>query len=154
MENPQQAGDRIYNALLHGKKKEEVVFDVILNNNYEKRMLISQYYKSAYTNTLFDDIKSIGGDFSYAASLMFLNPLEFCIKLLGKAVDKKDKICIFELLSSKSLDEIKLIEDVYQKEYDKSLRDGLDKIFSGVMKKNVLNFLTTKRNQDHNPKKK
>lgn len=156
MENPQQAGDRLHEALTSGKNKEEIALNIAMTNNLSKRVTIAQYYQAAYTNPLYDDLKSkLGGDFGNAVALMFLSPLDFCVKMLKKAFKSfsTDEECIFEMLTSKSLDELKLIEEAYQREVGKSLQDDINKEFSGVLKKNVLSLFTTQRIFNASPKK-
>ena len=156
MENPQQAGDRLHQAITSGKNKEDIALNIAMTNDLSHRVTIAQYYQAAYTNALYDDLKSkIGGDFGNAVALMFLSPLDFCIKMLKKAFKgfSTDEECIFEMLTSKTTDELKLIEEAYQREVGKSLQEELGKEFSGVLKKNVLNLFVTQRTFNPNPKK-
>ena len=156
MENPQQAGDRLHDALTTGKNKEDIALNIAMTNNLSKRITIAQYYQAAYSNPLYDDLKSkLSGDFGNAIALMFLSPLDFCVKMLKKAFKgfSTDEECVFEMLTSKSIDELKLIEEAYQREVGKSLQDEINKEFSGVIKKNVLNLFNTQRASNPNPKK-
>ena len=155
MQSVQQCGDAIHEALFNdkNKNKKEVLFSIATNSDLSQRITIAQYYQGAYEHTLFDDLKSkLSGDYGYIISLMFLSPLEFCVKMLKKAVSK-DESCVFEMLTSKSIDELKLIEEAYYNETKKNLQDDISKNFSGVLKKNVLNLFTTQRVYNQSPKK-
>ena len=155
MQGIQQYGDEIHEALFEDKKKNknEVIFNIATNTNLSQRITISQYYQAAYEHTLYDDLKSkLSGDYGYIISLMFLSPLEFCVKMLKKAVPK-DESCIFEMLTSKSVEELKLIESSYFNETKKNLQEELGKGFSGTLKKNILNLFTTQRTYNSAPNK-
>lgn len=155
METAQQAGERIYGAL-YGKvkNKEDIILEIAVNNNLKRRGEIAQYYRSAYDKVLYEDIKSkIGGDFGEAACQLFLSPLEFCIANLKDGIKEKDDVQIFEMITSKNQDELKLIEDAYFNSTGKVLRQELDKIYKDVMKKNVLNIFTTPRSTVTRPNK-
>ena len=109
-------------ANLYGKKKDDIILDVCMANNLQNRVAIAQYYKATYETSLFEDIKSkIGGDFGYCAAQMFLSPLEFCIHHLKLGL-KKSNEWTMEQLTSKTPEELKIIEDAYQKDTGKDLK--------------------------------
>jgi hypothetical protein len=136
--------------MLHGKKKEDLILDVTMNNNLQNRVAIAQYYKAAHDVSLFEDIKSkMGGDFGYCAAQMFLSPLEFCIWHLKLGL-KKGNETVMEMLTSKTVDELKIIEEAYKKDTGKDLKTDITKAFSGVIGKNLLNLFDNPR--INNPK--
>ena len=149
MSNISEIAEKLYQCL-HGKKKEDVILEVTMNNNLQNRVAIAQYYKSTYETSLFEDIKSkIGGDFGYCAAQMFLSPLEFCIWHLKLGIKNKNETAM-EMLTSRTVDELKIIEDAYKKDTGKDLKADITKAFSGVIGKNLLNLFDNQR--INNPK--
>ena len=135
------------------KKKDDIILDVIMNNNLVNRVYIANYYQSTYGTSLFDDIKSkIGGDFGYCAAQLFLSPLDFCIFHLKKGLDKKNEWAM-EQLTSKTPEELQLIEDEYKKGTGKDLKTDITKAFSGAVGKNLINLFDTPRITNKNPNK-
>ena len=140
-------------ANLYGKKKEDIVLEVCMRNSLQNRVAIAQYYRATYDTSLFDDIKSrIGGDFGYCAAQMFLTPLEFCIHHLKLGI-KKGSLTAMEQITSKTPEELKIIEDAYKKDTGKDLKTDLTKIFSGAIGKDLLNLFDTPRVVNPKPKK-
>jgi hypothetical protein len=136
--------------MLHGKKKDDLILEVTMNYNLQNRVAIAQYYKATHEDSLFEDIKSkIGGDFGYCAAQMFLSPLEFCIWHLKLGL-KKGNETVMEMLTSKTVDELKIIEEAYKKDTGKDLKTDITKAFSGVIGKNLLNLFDNPR--INNPK--
>jgi len=136
--------------MLYGKKKDDLILDVTMSNNLQNRVAIAQYYKATYDTSLFEDIKSkIGGDFGYCAAQMFLSPLEFCIWHLKLGL-KKGNETVMEMLTSKTVEELKIIEEAYRKDTGKDLKTDITKAFSGVIGKNLLNLFDNPR--INNPK--
>jgi hypothetical protein len=68
------------------------------------------------------------------------------------AIDKKD-LRVFEQLTSRTPEELKLIEDKYNKVTGKNLKDDIMKSFSGAVGKNLVNLWSTKRISNPNPDK-
>ena len=140
-------------ANLYGKKKEDLILDVVMNNNLQNRVAIAQYYKATYETSLFDDIKSkISGDFGYCAAQMFLTPLEFCIHHLKLGI-KKSNECAMEMLTSKTTEELKIIENAYKRDTGKDLRSDIIKAFSGGVGKNLVNLFDNQRVNNPKPSK-
>jgi len=140
-------------ANLYGKKKEDLILNVAMANNLSNRVAIAQYYKATYETSLFDDIKSkIGGDFGYCAAQMFLTPLEFCIHHLKLGL-KKGNETTMEMLTSKTTDELKIIEDAYKQDTGKDLKADILKSYSGAIGKNLINLFNNARISNPKPSK-
>ena len=147
-----EVAERLYENF-KGKKKDDVILDVIMANNLQNRVAIAQFYKATYEASLFDEIKNkISGDFGYCAAQMFLSPLEFCIHHLKIGL-KKGNDCAFEQLTSKTPKELQIIEDAYRKDTGKELKTDITKAFSGAIGKNLLNLFTNERINNPKPKK-
>ena len=153
MSNIQEIEENLH-AILYGKKSDDVILNAVMSNNLQNRVAIAQYYKATYETSLFDDIKNkISGDFGYCAAQMFLSPLEFCIYHLKLGL-KKGNECAMEMLTSKTPEELKIIEDAYRKDTGKELKTDITKAFGGAIGKNLLNLFTTKRISNPKPNKK
>ena len=153
MEEPQAAADRLHTALF-GKNREEVCLDVVINNDLEHRLLIAKKYGELFGNPLYEDMKSkLSGHFKELCGYCFLTPMEFNAKMLkrgfkGLSIDEQ---LIFEILANHTLEEYKQIEDAYRTETKKELSKDLEKNFSGGLRKDLLNLISTERRTNENP---
>jgi hypothetical protein len=138
---------------IDGKEKENIILEVIMKNNLKNRVDISNYYQANFGISLFEEInKKIKGDYGYCAAQLFLSPLDFCIHHLKLGLQKKNE-CAMEQLTSRTPEELKLIEDKYNKVTGKNLKDDIMKSFSGAVGKNLVNLWSTKRISNPNPDK-
>ena len=136
------------------KEKENVVLDTIMKNNLKNRVEISNYYQRTYGISLFEEIKAnIKNDFGDCACQLFLSPLDFCIHHLNIGIEKGSEVAM-EQLTSRSIEDLKLIEEQYNKTYKKDLKTEISNKFKGAVGKNLLNLWNTKRIENHNPDKK
>ena len=155
MEDPAAAADRLHSALF-GKNREETCLDIVINNDLEHRLLIAKKYGELFGNPLYEDMKSkLSGHFKELCGYCFLTPMEFNAKMLkrgfkGLSVDEQ---CIFEILACHTLEEYKQIEDAYRTETKKELTKDIEKSFSGAIRKNLLNMLSTERRTNETPDK-
>jgi hypothetical protein len=155
MEDPKAAAERLHTALF-GKNREETCLDIVINNDLEHRLLIAKKYGELFGNPLYEDMKSkLSGHFKELCGYCFLTPMEFNAKMLkrgfkGLSVDEQ---CIFEILACHTLEEYKQIEDAYRTETKKELTKDIEKSFSGAIRKNLLNMISTERRTNENPDK-
>ncbi len=148
-----EKAESLHNALFAKKGADDAVLNAVMSNDLQNRIAIAQYYKATFENSLFDDIKSkLGGDYGYCAAQMFLSPLEFCIYHLKLGLKKGNETAM-EMLTSKTPEELKIIEDAYRKDTGKELKTDITKYFSGSIGKNLLNLFTTQRISNPNPNK-
>ena len=155
MEDPKAAAERLHTALF-GKNREETCLDIVINNDLEHRLLIAKKYGELFGNPLYEDMKSkLSGHFKELCGYCFLTPMEFNAKMLkrgfkGLSVDEQ---LIFEILADHTLEEYKQIQDAYRVETKKELTKDLEKNFSGAIRKNLLNMISTERRTNENPDK-
>ena len=155
MEDPTSAAERLHTALF-GKNREETCLDIVINNDLEHRLLIAKKYGELFGNPLYEDMKSkLSGHFKELCGYCFLTPMEFNAKMLkrgfkGLSVDEQ---LIFEILADHTLEEYKQIQDAYRVETKKELTKDLEKNFSGAIRKNLLNMISTERRTNENPDK-
>ena len=155
MDKIKEAGDLLKNAL-YSKNKEDAVLDVISNFNLDERLQICNYYQERYNIDLYDELKDkLSGHFKEVAIHLFLDPITYIAKLLKKALKgfAGDESIVFETLTSYTQDELREIEQAYAEETGKELSKDIEKNFSGMMKKNLVNVLYTPRNVNNNPNK-
>ena len=155
MEDPKDAAERLHSALF-GKNREETCLDIVINNDLEHRLLIAKKYGELFGNPLYEDMKSkLSGHFKELCGFCFLTPMEFNAKMLkrgfkGLSIDEQ---LIFEILACHTLEEYKQIQDAYKVETKKELSKDLEKHFSGALKRNLLNMISTERRTNENPNK-
>ena len=136
------------------KEIEDIILDTIMKNNLKSRFEISNYYKRTYGISLFEEIQTkVKGDFGDCACQLFLSPLDFCIHHLHIGLDKGNEVAM-EQLTSRSIEDLKLIEEQYNKTYEKDLKTEISNKFKGAVGNNLLNLWNTKRIENHNPDKK
>ena len=152
MEDPTSAAERLHTALF-GKNREETCLDIVINNDLEHRLLIAKKYGELFGNPLYEDMKSkLGGHFKELCGFCFLTPMEFNAKMLKRGFKglSCDEQLIFEILCDHTLDEYKQVQDAYRTETKKELAKDLEKNFSGALRKNLLNMITTERRTNRN----
>ena len=139
---------------IKSKEIDDIILDTIMKNNLKSRVDIANYYQTTYGVSIFEEIKSkVGGDFGYCAAQMFLSPLDFCIHHLQFGLKKANE-CAMEQLVSRTPEELKLIEDKYNRTTGGDLKADITKAFSGAVGNNIINLWNTKRVQNSNPNKK
>ena len=109
-----------------------------------------------YKNPLYEDIKSkLSGHFKELCGYCFLTPMEFNAKMLKRGFKglSVDDAAIFEILACHTLEEYKQIQGAYKTETNKELTKDIEKNFSGSIKRNVLNMISTERRTNENPDK-
>ena len=147
MMSVEEAGDLLYNSL-DGRNKDEAVFNVIQNTNLEKRIQICNYFARTYGKSLYSELKSkLNGHFKGIAIHLFLHPITYIAKSLKKGLKGfgSDETVVLEVLTSYDQEELKQIEDAFNTETGKELSKEIEKNFSGVLKKNLLNLLNIPR---------
>ena len=155
MEDPKAAAERLHTALF-GKNREETCLDVVINNDLEHRLLIAKKYGEMFGKPLYEDMKSkLSGHFKELCGYCFLTPMEFNAKMLKrgfKGLSVDDQL-IFEILANHTLEEYKQIQDAYKTETNKELTKDLEKNFSGAIRRNILNLISTERRTNETPDK-
>ena len=144
-----ELGDLIYNSL-DTKNKEEAIIQVVVNTDLEKRLKICMYYSETYGKSLYSELKTkLSGHFKALAIHLFIHPITFYAKLLKKGLKSfgGDEDIVLEALTSHNQEEIHQIESAFKIETGKELTKEIEKNFSGVLKKNLINLITTPRTE-------
>ena len=151
----QEAADLLDQAL-QGKNKEETILNVIQNTTLDKRLQVCNYFAEKYGNSLYSELKSkLTGNFRALAIHLFLHPITFVAKMLKKGLKGFSAYegIVLEALTSHTQDELRQIEQAFKAETGKDLSKEIEKNFSGILKKNLLNLLYTPRGNNPNPDK-
>ena len=144
-----ELGDLIYNSL-DTKNKEEAIIQVVENTDLEKRLKICMYYSETYGKSLYSELKTkLSGHFKALAIHLFIHPITFYAKLLKKGLKSfgGDEDIVLEALTSHNQEEIHQIESAFKIETGKELTKEIEKNFSGVLKKNLINLIITPRTE-------
>ena len=148
-----ELGDLLYKSL-DTKDKEEAIIKVVENSNLEKRLQICLYYSETYGKSLYSELKTkLSGHFKALAIHLFIHPITFYAKLLKKGLKSfgGDEDIILEALSFPNKEEMNQIESCFKTETGKDLIQEIEKNFSGVLKKNLINLISTPRGEFHTP---
>ena len=148
-----ELGDLLYKSL-DTKDKEEEIIKVVENSNLEKRLQICLYYSETYGKSLYSELKTkLSGHFKALAIHLFIHPITFYAKLLKKGLKSfgGDEDIILEALSFPNKEEMNQIESCFKTETGKDLIQEIEKNFSGVLKKNLINLISTPRGESHTP---
>ena len=81
-----------------------------VNNVIENEPAVNLPQENYEINTIEEINKKIKGDYGYCAAQLFLSPLDFCIHHLKLGLQKKNE-CAMEQLTSRSIEDLKLIEE-------------------------------------------
>ena len=148
-----ELGDLLYKSL-DTKDKEEAIIKVVENSNLEKRLQICLYYSETYGKSLYSELKTkLSGHFKALVIHLFIHPITFYAKLLKKGLKSfgGDEDIILEALSFPNKEEMNQIESCFKTETGKDLIQEIEKNFSGVLKKNLINLISTPRGESHTP---
>ena len=78
---------------------------------------------------------------------MFLSPIEFCLHHLKLGL-KNDYETVLEILTSKTNEELKVIEKVYKLDTGNELRNDIMKEYKGIIGKNLILMFDTARSNN------
>ena len=138
------------------KNKDDIIVEVIMNTDLDKRIEICNAYLKKYERDLYSDLKSkLNGTFKELASYLFLPPEEFMAKMLKKSLKgfQIDESTIYEIFTICTQEELKLVELAFKKETGKDLVKEVEKNFPSAIRKNLTNLLNIPRSSNESPNK-
>ena len=139
---------------IQGKNRDQTFLDIVITHDLIQRIEIANIYQETYKKNLYEEIKSkLSGEFKELVGYLFLSPQEFSAKMLKrgfKGLTVDDEI-IFEILSAHTLEEHKLIEAAYKQETTRELKKDIEKNYSGALKKDIFNLISSQRRINPNP---
>ena len=157
MENDQSKNfaEKIYSNL-NSKNKDDIITEIIMNTDLDKRIEISNDYLQKYERDLYKDLKSnLTGPFKELAINLFLPPEEFMSKMLKNALKgfQIDESIIYEIFTICTQEELKKVELAFKIETGIDLVQEIEKNFPLTIRKNLINLLNMKRNNEGSPNK-
>ena len=157
MENDQSKNfaEKIYSNL-NSKNKDDIISEIIMNTDLDKRIEISNAYLQKYERDLYKDLKSnLNGPFKELAINLFLPPEEFMSKMLKNALKgfQIDESIIYEIFTICTQEELKKVELAFKIETGIDLVQEIEKNFPLTIRKNLINLLNMKRNNEGSPNK-
>ena len=157
MENDQSKNfaEKIYSNL-NSKNKDDIITEIIMNTDLDKRIEISNAYLQKYERDLYKDLKSnLNGPFKELAINLFLPPEEFMSKMLKNALKgfQIDESIIYEIFTICTQEELKKVELAFKIETGIDLVQEIEKNFPLTIRKNLINLLNMKRNNEGSPNK-
>ena len=157
MENDQSKNfaEKIYSNL-NSKNKDDIITEIIMNTDLDKRIEISNAYLQKYERDLYKDLKSnLTGPFKELAINLFLPPEEFMSKMLKNALKgfQIDESIIYEIFTICTQEELKKVELAFKIETGIDLVQEIEKNFPLTIRKNLINLLNMKRNNEGSPNK-
>ena len=127
-----------------------------MNTDLDKRIEISNAYLQKYERDLYKDLKSnLNGPFKELAINLFLPPEEFMSKMLKNALKgfQIDESIIYEIFTICTQEELKKVELAFKIETGIDLVQEIEKNFPLTIRKNLINLLNMKRNNEGSPNK-
>ena len=157
MENDQSKNfaEKIYSNL-NSKNKDDIITEIIMNTDLDKRIEISNAYLQKYERDLYKDLKSnLTGPFKELAINLFLPPEEFMSKMLKNALKgfQIDESIIYEIFTICTQEELKKVELAFKIDSGIDLVQEIEKNFPLTIRKNLINLLNMKRNNEGSPNK-
>ncbi|XP_007567714.1 annexin A4 [Poecilia formosa] len=129
---------------------EAAITDVLAHRTIAQRQRIKEAYKQTVGKELADDLSSeLSGNFkSVVLGLLMLAPVYDAYELRNAMKGAgTEEACLIDILASRSNNEIKTINEVYKKEYGKTLEDAVSGDTSGMFKRVLVSLLTAGRDE-------
>lgn len=107
---------------------EDAIIDVLAYRNVSQRQEIKTAYKSTIGRDLVSDLKSeLSGNFEKVILGMMMPTVLYDVSELKRAMKGAgtDEGCLIEILASRTPQEIRRINEVYQREYGRTLEDDI-----------------------------
>ncbi|KAM6916588.1 annexin A11a isoform 2-T2 [Xenentodon cancila] len=132
---------------------EQAIIDLLGSRSSKQRVPLLRAYKTSYGKDLIKDLHSeLSGDFRKLVLTMLKTPTELDAYELQDAIKGAgtDEACLIEILSSRSNDEIKEINQVYKREFKKSLEDAISGDTSGHFRRLLISLAQGNRDEREN----
>ncbi|XP_027880890.1 annexin A4 isoform X2 [Xiphophorus couchianus] len=129
---------------------EAAIINVVAHRTIAQRQRIKEAYKQTVGKDLADDLSSeLSGNFrSVVLGLLMLAPVYDAYELRNAMKGAgTEEACLIDILASRSNNEIKTINEVYKREYGKTLEDAVSGDTSGMFKRVLVSLLTSGRDE-------
>ncbi|XP_067899155.1 annexin A6 [Heterodontus francisci] len=129
---------------------EETIINIITQRSNAQRQQLRQQFKSQLGRDLMADLKSeIGGNLQKILLALMMTPAQMDAKQLQKAIQGigTDERALIEILTTKTNQEIRAINEAYKEAYHKSLEDDLSSDTSGHFRRLLISLIQGNREE-------
>uniref|UniRef100_A0A665VQQ8 Annexin n=1 Tax=Echeneis naucrates TaxID=173247 RepID=A0A665VQQ8_ECHNA len=143
--DPSADAQRLRDAMKGAGTDEAAITDVLAHRTIAQRQRIKEAFKQTVGKDLADELSSeLSGNFrSVVLGLLMLQPVydayELRTAMKGAGTEEA---CLIDILASRTNAEIKTINAVYKKEYEKNLEDAVCGDTSGMFQRVLVSLLT------------
>uniref|UniRef100_A0A7N6AD49 Annexin n=1 Tax=Anabas testudineus TaxID=64144 RepID=A0A7N6AD49_ANATE len=153
--NAEADTQKLREAMKGAGTNEATIIEVLAHRTNAQRQRIKEAYKQTVGKDLADDLSSeLSGNFRCVVlGLLMLPPVYDAYELRSAMKGAgTEEACLIDILASRSNAEIKVIRDVYKKEYEKDLEDAVSGDTSGMFRRVLVSLLTVNlvHNQNRN----
>lgn len=146
---------KILRAAVHGFGTDNrAIINIILNRNRAQRQEIRRTYKACFGKDLIKRLQEdTSGNFKQVISAMFMSPAEYDAYCLYKAMKGlgTDEGVLIEIIGTRNNQELREIQDIFQREYKNSLENWVKGDTSGNFKLLLIALLQCNRSDNPNP---
>ncbi|KAE8633104.1 hypothetical protein XENTR_v10001782 [Xenopus tropicalis] len=138
-------------ALKPKEVDEGTIIDILTKRNNDQRQEIKAAYEKVTKKPLAEALKAaLSGDLEEILLAMLKTPPQFDADEMKQATKGlgTDEDCIIEIMASRTNQQIKKMQEAYEKEYKTSLEKDIKADTSGDFQKALLMLLKAERNED------
>uniref|UniRef100_A0A3B4FSG9 Annexin n=3 Tax=Haplochromini TaxID=319058 RepID=A0A3B4FSG9_9CICH len=143
--NPDADAQKLRESMKGAGTNEAAITEILAHRTIAQRQRIKIAYKQTVGKDLADDLSSeLSGNFrSVVLGLLMLAPVYDAYELRNAMKGAgTEEACLIDILASRSNEEVKVINDVYKKEYEKKLEDAVTGDTSGMFQRVLVSLLT------------
>lgn len=129
---------------------EAAIIELLGSRTWKQRVPMVAAYKTTYGKDLLHDLKSeLTGNFESLVLSMMKTPAQLAASELKEAIKGAgtDEACLIEILSSRSNEEIREINQIYKAENKKSLEDAISSDTSGHFRRLLISLCQGNRDE-------
>ncbi|XP_022071368.1 annexin A4 [Acanthochromis polyacanthus] len=151
--NADADAQKLREAMKGAGTNEATIIEVLAHRTIAQRQRIKEAFKQTVGKDLADELSGeLSGNFrSVVLGLLMLAPVYDAYELWAAMKGAgTEEACLIDILASRSNEEIKTINAVYKKEYEKSLEDAVCGDTSGMFQRVLVSLLTAGRDESSN----
>ena len=146
---------KLLRSAVHGFGTDNrAIINIILNRNRAQRQEIRRTYKACFGKDLIKRLQEdTSGNFKQVISALFMTPAEYDAYCLYKAMKGlgTDEGVLIEIIGTRNNQQLREIQDIFQKEYKNSLENWIKGDTSGNFKLLLIALLQCNRSNNTNP---
>ena len=152
--NPEEDCKLLREAVHGFGTDNRAIINIIINRNRAQRQEIRRTYKACFGKDLIKRLKEdTSGNFKQIISAMFMSPAEYDAYCLYKAMKGlgTDEGVLIEIIGTRNNQQLREIQDIFEKEYKSSLEKWVKGDTSGNFKLLLIALLQCNRSNNTNP---